>query len=248
MILFYSGTGNSEYIAKKLAETTHEPIINLFDKIRNNDYSSLTSMTPWIIVTPTYTWRIPKILHNWLKHTNLKGSKKIYFIMTCGGSIGNANKYLSKLCHTKNMDYMGCYPIVMPDNYIVLSSAPTKKECLQIFEKAETAFKHMTYYLDAGQPFPQATITIKDKLRSGITNDLFYPLFIQPKKFYVTNACISCGQCVAVCPLRNIHLENQKPVWGKNCTHCMACICKCPKTAIEYGKQTKERIRYICPK
>ena len=36
------------------------------------------------------------------------------------------------------------------------------------------------------------------------------------------------------CPLNNIRLENGKPVWGKHCTHCMACICDCPKEAIEY--------------
>ena len=40
-------------------------------------------------------------------------------------------------------------------------------------------------------------------------------------------------------PLNNIRLENGKPVWGKHCTHCMACICDCPKEAIEYGKRAK---------
>ena len=42
----------------------------------------------------------------------------------------------------------------------------------------------------------------------------------------------------------NIHLENGRPVWGKNCTHCMACICDCPKEAIEYGKKSKGKPRY----
>ena len=46
------------------------------------------------------------------------------------------------------------------------------------------------------------------------------------------------------CPLNNIRLENGKPVWGKNCTHCMACICYCPKEAIEYGKKSKGKPRY----
>ena len=50
-----------------------------------------------------------------------------------------------------------------------------------------------------------------------------------------TDACIGCGKCVELCPLNNIRLENGKPVWGKHCTHCMACICYCPKEAIEYG-------------
>lgn len=46
------------------------------------------------------------------------------------------------------------------------------------------------------------------------------------------------------CPLNNIKLINGKPVWNKNCTHCMACICYCPVKAIEYGKKSKNKPRY----
>ena len=30
----------------------------------------------------------------------------------------------------------------------------------------------------------------------------------------------------------------EKPHWGKECTHCMACICYCSVEAIEYGKKS----------
>ena len=44
--------------------------------------------------------------------------------------------------------------------------------------------------------------------------------------------------------MNNIRLENGKPVWGKECTHCMACICYCPAEAIEYGKKSFGKPRY----
>mgnify|MGYP002728531920 CR=1 FL=1 len=56
--------------------------------------------------------------------------------------------------------------------------------------------------------------------------------------------CIGCGKCAKMCPLNNIKLKNSKPVWGKNCTHCMACICLCPTEAIEYGKKSVGKPRY----
>ena len=68
------------------------------------------------------------------------------------------------------------------------------------------------------------------------------------KNFYSTNACISCRKCENVYPLGNIHLENRKPNWGNNFNHCMARIFRCQKEAIEYGKNTNGRVRYICPK
>lgn len=39
-------------------------------------------------------------------------------------------------------------------------------------------------------------------------------------------------------------IKDHRPVWGKECTHCMACIVKCPKKAIEYGNKSKGKNRY----
>ena len=56
--------------------------------------------------------------------------------------------------------------------------------------------------------------------------------------------CIGCGKCEKLCPLNNITLQNARPVWGSNCTQCMACICYCPTRAIEYGKKSAGKPRY----
>ena len=79
---------------------------------------------------------------------------------------------------------------------------------------------------------------------SGPVNPVFYRFFVKAEAFRATDACIGCGRCVELCPLNNVHLKNGKPVWGKNCTHCMACICYCPKEAIEYGEKSKGKPRY----
>ena len=61
MILYFSGTGNSEYVAKRIGKEINDEVINLFDKIRDGDHSELNSERPWVIVVPTYAWRIPHI-------------------------------------------------------------------------------------------------------------------------------------------------------------------------------------------
>ena len=118
MILYFSGTGNSEYAAKQLGQALGEEVINLFEKIRDHDYSQLYSNTPWVIVTPTYAWRIPRLVQAWLAKTPLAQSKEIYFVLTCGGSIGNADKYLQNLCAAQKLNYRGCVEVIMPENYI----------------------------------------------------------------------------------------------------------------------------------
>ena len=52
MILFFSGTGNSEYAAKRIGKTINDDAVNLFEKIRSRDFSQLHSNRPWVIVSP----------------------------------------------------------------------------------------------------------------------------------------------------------------------------------------------------
>ncbi|MBU9742838.1 EFR1 family ferrodoxin [Diplocloster agilis] len=248
MILYFSGTGNSEYTAKRIGKEIDDEVFNLFDKIRNRDFSDMHSERPWVVSVPTYAWRIPRIVEKWLENTRLKGNKDIYFVMTCGGSIGNAGKYLEKLCAEKKMNYCGCAGIVMPENYIALFSTPTEESALQIIEQAERVINDTAHVIKSCDKLVQSNISFGDKMNSGIVNGIFYPMFVHAKKFYATDACISCGKCAAVCPLNNVRLENGKPVWGGNCTHCMACICRCPKEAVEYGKHSHGLPRYTCKK
>ena len=248
MILYFSGTGNSEYAAKRISKETGDDCINLFEKIRTNDFSELHSEKPWIVVTPTYAWRIPRIVQNWIEHTLLTGNKNMYFILTCGGSIGNAGKYLHRLCRKKKMDYCGCMGITMPENYIALFSTPTQEQALQMIERAEPVIDQAIRAIQEDVPLPQTDSSLMDRMNSGIVNDLFYLLFVHAGKFYATDDCISCGKCAGVCPLSNIQMENGRPVWGKSCTHCMTCICRCPKEAIEYGKHSQGLPRYTCKK
>lgn len=248
MILYFSGTGNSEYAAKRIGRETGDRVINLFDKIKNGDFSEMHSEIPWVIVTPTYAWRIPHIVRDWLKNTALSGSRDIYFVMTCGGNIANAGEYLKKLCAEKNMNYRGCAEIVMPENYIAMFSTMTAEAASKFIDKAESAIDSAALCIKNGENLPAAKISLMDKIYSGIVNDAFYPMFVHAKKFYATDACVSCGKCADVCPLGNLSLENGKPKWGDKCTHCMACINRCPKEAIEYGKHSKGQPRYTCPK
>lgn len=248
MILYFSGTGNSAYVAKRIGKKTGDEVVNLFYKIRDHDFSQMHSERPWIIVVPTYAWRIPRIVRKWLVNTSFAGSKDMYFVMTCGESIGNAGKYLEKLCAEKKMHYCGCAGVTMPENYIALFSTPTAEKALQIIERAEIVIDRTALYILNGDLFPQTDISFGDKLNSGIVNGLFYPFIVHAKKFYATDDCVSCGKCMHVCPLNNIRIEYGKPLWANNCTHCMACICRCPKEAIEYGKRSQGLPRYVCPK
>ena len=62
MVIYFSATGNSKYIAKRIANALDDEIICINDKIKNNDTTPIEADKRLVIVTPTYAWRIPKIV------------------------------------------------------------------------------------------------------------------------------------------------------------------------------------------
>ena len=244
MIFCFSGTGNSRYIAQRIAEALQKTVIDLNARIKDNDTTTVDTGNDVLMVTPTYAWRIPKIVSEWMAKTKWTGAKRIWFVMDCGSEIGNAAKYNRQLAAQKHLRYMGTAQIIMPENYIAMFNAPQKEQARSIVEQAEPALQKVLAQLKAGQEFPPPRENLYDRFMSGPVNPVFYRFFVKADAFRATDACIGCGKCVELCPLNNIRLENGKPVWGKDCTHCMACICYCPKEAIEYGKKSKGKPRY----
>ena len=153
MILYFSGTGNSKYVAKRIADALGDALVNLNDRIKASDTSPVETDERLIIVTPTYAWRIPRIVRDWLLKTELRGAKQVWFVMTCGGEIGNADRYNRELCAEKAISCMGTAQIVMPENYIAMFSAPQADEARQIVAKAEPSIDRAIAAIQSNQPF-----------------------------------------------------------------------------------------------
>ena len=199
MILYFTGTGNSEYAAKKLAAALGEKTMPLMERIRHNDTSPLESETPWIVCTPTYAWQLPHIVRDHLRRTLLRGSKEIYFVMTCGGEIGEAGKYAAGLCAEKYLTFRGCARVIMPENYIVMFDVPDEAKARGIVAAADPMLDRLAELIRERKPFPQPKVSAADKLKSGVVNKAFYPLLVHAKQFTVNEKCTDCGLCVSAC-------------------------------------------------
>jgi ferredoxin len=245
MILYFSGTGNSAYAAKYIGKEIGDETVNLFDRIRNNDYSPLHSNRPWIVAAPVYCWQLPRLVKDWMMQTEFKGNKDVYFVLTCGSDMGNAEKYLKKLCAELGLNYKGAAPVVMPENYIAMFDAPDEDESAVIIKKADRTLNRIIRRIKNNEDLLPVKVGIAAIIKSGI-NSIYYSLIVKDKKFYAEDTCNGCGLCVKKCPLGNIEMVDGKPQWNGNCTHCMACIAYCPTEAIEYGKISKGKRRYTC--
>lgn len=246
MIVYFTGTGNSRYCAQLLADKLEDEIIDSRPFMKSGIAAELISEKPWVFVGPVYAWQMAHVFVDFIRAGSFFGSSDAYFVITCGGDIGGAGEYMKALCEEKGFNYKGTHGAVMPENYVAMFSVPDEEKSRRIVNIAAKRLEKRAELIKAGECFPADKGGIKNKFLSGPVNKGFYKGFVNDKKFYTTDKCVSCGKCARLCPLNNICLSEGKVLWGGNCTHCMACICYCPTGAIEYGKASIGKRRYKC--
>lgn len=248
MILYFSATGNSQYVAERIAKETKDEIVSLNQLMKQNKQDDLISETkPFVFVCPTYAWRLPRVVEEYIRKTTFKGSRKAYFVLTYGGETASASNQVKKLCQYKGWDLQGYAQVKMPDNYLLLFPGVDKATAKEINKKAEPLINQILGDIHNGNHFSAMDENgVVSRLKSGLINGIFYRFLVNGKGFHVEETkCVSCGKCAELCPLNNIILTGGKPLWENHCTHCMACLHRCPTEAIEYKKKTQSKPRYF---
>ena len=246
MVLYFSATGNTEFIAQEIARRLNDTCINLLDRVKTDDYSELHSDQPFIICAPVYVCEMPRFMAKYLKKQTFTGHKDVYFVFTSGGYCGISGQLAKSMFRKKKMNYRGHAEFKMPRNYVandsypMLEKAEVEDRILKSYEKIASVVED----IKAGRKLTARHIFLFETIVTVPFNPVWCKYKLLAKDFYSTDKCISCGKCAKLCPLDNITLEQGKPVWNDNCTHCMACIGNCPTQAIEYGTITRGKEQY----
>lgn len=244
MILYFSASGNSRFIVEHAAALLEDEACSLNARIRLDQHDPLESARPYVLVCPTYAWRIPRIVEEHLRHTELKGSRQIYLLVSACGSSGNTGSYAARFFRSIGMEWMGWHTFYMPGSYVAFLEDPDVAHARQMNQRARIQLRKLVCRINACQPLDPVRVGPLDRFMSMAANPVFYRFIIGRSGFDVTSRCVGCGKCAQVCPLNNIQMVQGRPQWGKRCTHCMACIHQCPKAAVEFRRITIGKNRY----
>lgn len=246
-IYFFSGTGNSIWVAKQLKEKLNDTKLVSISEVVKNDV--IEDKSPVIgFVFPIYMWNMPFIVRRFIEKLKVNEQTYYFSVVTNAGSSGNTLPILNKLLKTKNGKLSSGFSIKMPSNYIVLGEAKSEEKInkchvdaeLRINEIKKVILNNAESKLETSNIFIRIIGNIVYKISKSHVNTM-------DKNYWVDEKCDGCKICQQICPVDNIEMESNRPKWLGHCEQCMACIQYCPQEAIQFGKNTRKRKRYQNP-
>ncbi len=240
MIYYFSGTGNSEWTAKRLSKITGDEAISIADMMKSGKKPvSIKSTESLGIVFPIYAWSAPQIVIDFIEQLSVASGAFVYSVCTCGENCGDVFGWMKK-----KIPVSSSYSLRMPNNYVIGFDVDSEQLAK---EKISDAKKQIDNIGESIKNKKTEEIVVKGSLPKLKTNFIgtMFRKYSRDTKFYAEDSCTACGICEKSCPVDNITIVNNKPVWKHNCIQCCSCINRCPVKAIQYGKGTKSRGRYV---
>lgn len=257
MIICFSGNGNTLYAAKHLAELLGDKVVRLEGDLILNPLKHVLDVSEGekiVWAFPVYSWGVPPVVRRFIRDCNILGAEGSahFMLASMGDDAGETAQMWREDIQSRGWQDAGAFGVIMPNTYVCFPGFDIDKD--------EVARRK----LDA---MPSRLIEVSEKIKAGfsaddihkgglprVKTDWIYPGFVRtamnPAKFRVNDKCISCGKCVAACPMDNIILQEnapigrKAPVWSNHCAMCLACFHVCPTGAISRGRISNGKRRY----
>ncbi len=246
VIYYYTGTGNSLWTARVLADQIGGadliPMATFSGAMPADKYDSIG------LVFPVHMWGIPGFVINFLAKLEKNPNNYYFAAAVNAGQVSNTLIQLKNILKKNGITLATGIDIVLPSNYIPwggpgpanLIQKRIKAAENKLKLRADTIKMKKQSQVDKGPLWQRMLFT-------GLYKLTFNMIHKMDKDFSSDEKCDSCGICVKVCPVKNIDLIENRPVWKNNCEQCLSCIQWCPKEAIQYGKKTHAYERYHHP-
>lgn len=117
MIYYFSGTGNTKFVADCLADRLNDEIVNMAEYIKLGKELRIKSEKSHVFLAPIYAWRYPRPVEELIRNATLLGCRDVYCITTRESQSGNAGVYMRKIIERNGLTFRGFISVDMPNEY-----------------------------------------------------------------------------------------------------------------------------------
>lgn len=265
-IYYFSGTGNSLAVAREIAEKTNGKLISIptvIDKEHINTEADVIG-----IIFPVYYLgliNIPLIVQKFVMKLENIDKNYIFAVCTYGGGSGSRLQILDTMIKSRGGRLSSGFGVHMPQNSFA-KPFENKEKLYKDWKKKKLAIicdsvkDKQERKLDVDDILIKPVVDILERLmKSTFLEPIFLKsmykaagfqknpnrpineiISLMDNSYHIDEKCASCNNCAKVCPVHNIKIVDDKPVWRHHCETCLACIKWCPQNAIHgFGELPK---------
>jgi len=256
LTLYFSGTGNTKYIAERFSNEMGSVCLSIEDEV--NFTSEIKNHDIITFCYPIYGSRVPRNMREFAaRHMSDLSGKKIIIFVTQALFSGDGARVFTDMFWDGSVEVIYAEHFFMPNN---INNVPVLRK------SSERAIKKYVTRADA------KLLNVCDDIKNGIVKKRGFSRCsqilgnvqgllwqgnskeLEPGKKSVEERlktrvkiydnCTSCELCVKICPVKNFTNEENVVIPKGNCVVCYRCINQCPQKAISVGINFKPKWQY----
>lgn len=231
MVFYFTGTGNSLFVAKQL----DSEMVSIPQALKRKELEYTAETVGFVF--PVYSGEPPLIVREFIKKVRIY-AKYVYMVLTYGNDETVAVK-VSKAFAEENgirVDYIAKVKTV--DNFLPVFDASQQ---IKIDKKCGEQIKAVSDDIRIRRhSIPK--VKIKGRILYAAVKKMHnaHPEQINGEALAIKESCIGCGICTQVCQRGILKIENGKAVRQKKaCEFCLSCVNNCPEKAIGFSTGEK---------
>lgn len=237
LICYFSGTGNTEKVVKRYAETFTSEYKDDVTLVKMEDGFNL-DINGFDLVGvgyPVHAFNAPSIVLDFCKSLPIAEREINAFIINTSGEPLKLNNISSlrttKLLKQRNLRVTNEYHYCMPYNMIFRHSDAM---AYRMWNTAQLLIPLDVRDIRAGKEHLLDPVFLGGFL-AWVMRCEHWGGRLNGRQYKVDDKCVHCNKCVNICPTHNITVENGKFKFGSNCIMCMRCAMSCGRDAIITG-------------
>ena len=254
LVLFYfSGTGNTRYIAHRICHTLngrgYEAQAVSIEGMSIADARTLVDNSSVVgLGWPIYGSDIPVIMKKFIEEMPIVEKKPLLTFCTQMMFSGDGAVVMRSRLEAKGYVQKWAMQINMPNN---ISAKGVPLSCTADYDEIEE--KHLKQARKKADYLAYKVYNNAEDIKGASVFNTIAAMSQRPAfkyfahrymigKLGVSDACNSCGLCVAMCPRNVLQIKDGRAFHEnkKDCTLCLRCMDFCPQSAVTYAGKVKQ--------
>lgn len=264
LLVYFSGTGNTDYVAHYLAGKLDHPSLEVeLHSIERQPASELAGFDLLAAGFPVYACEMPPFVQEYVDLLPPGEGRGAFAFCTKGAYAGGAVQRALQRLAARGYVPLGGGSVLMPGtdglSMIGKDSGLARKALEKDFDHLKDGDRlagemasAVAQLLD-GQPVEALRLPLPARARTNLVDWTWAAAYRWSENFtrtrlHADEGCEGCGLCVRTCPVSNIELQDGRARFADRCMLCLRCLHACPSEAIQIGKLTVGKFRWKGPK